>query len=250
MSFISSPNLPQSQVKCVLLGARYKKISEKLKEKNINTIQVPDNMDVLPWLCGHADLSLCHLGGKLMLLSKSLEGFAKELSALGFDVLTTDKPSASVYPADVGLNACLINGRLFHRLKYTDKRLISEALRNGCEPVNVSQAYTKCNICVVDENHIITEDKSIHKAADSCGIVSLLLSPGFIKLDGFNYGFIGGASGKLSKNILAFTGLLSGHPDEKRIYEFLDNCNVEPLYLSDEQCFDVGSIIPVIEDDI
>ena len=247
MSFIESPNLPKSQVKSVIIGAKYKKTAERLNQINIVTIQVPDNKDVLPTISGHADLSLCHLGGNRMLLSKSLEDFAPDLNIHGFEVLLTENSLASAYPGDVGLCACIINNKLFHNLKYTDKRLITEASVNGCKLINVSQGYTKCSVCVVENSHIITEDKSIHKAAENCGIISLLITPGFIKLVGFDYGFIGGATGKLSKNILAFTGTLSGHPDENRIYDFLESCNVEPLFLSDEPCFDVGSIIPVIE---
>jgi hypothetical protein len=249
MSFILSPNLPQNRVTHVILGSKYKKTAERLNKINISVIHVPDNKDVLPALSGHADLSICHLGGSRLLLSKSTEGFAPELSKYGFDVTVSEKPSDKSYPDDVGLCACILNNYLFHNIKYTDKGLINSALANGIKPLNVKQGYTKCSVCVVDDRHIITEDKSIQKAAEAIGISCLLISPGYIRLDGFDYGFIGGATGKLNKNILAFTGRLSSHPDKQKIYDYLESCGVEPFFLSEEPIYDVGSILPVIESD-
>ena len=87
--------------------------------------------------------------------------------------------------------------------------------------LEVQQGYTKCSICVVSENAIITSDIGIHCKAKESGIDSLLISPGYIDLPGYKYGFIGGASFKISDNVIAFTGSLDSHPDKDNIEHFL-----------------------------
>jgi hypothetical protein len=247
MGWLKNPNLPYNRVICAITGAKYSYLDEYFLKLGTAIIHVPDNVDVNPDLSGHADLSVFHTGGNSIFISQSIKAFKPVLEYYGFDVLLSAKPCSDIYPNDAGLNACLLDNRLFHNKKCSDKTLTDFAAKNKLKYINVSQGYTKCSVCVVDAEHIITEDKSIHKAAESCGIESLLISSGYIKLDGFAYGFVGGASGKLSKNILAFTGTLKHHPDENKILDYLKLCGVEPFYLTDMPCFDIGSIIPVKE---
>lgn len=247
MNWLKHPNLPVNRVNCAIIGAKYSSLGKYFLRLGIAVIHVPDNMDVNPHLSGHADLSVFHTGGNRIIISRSIAGFEPVLEQYGFDVRLSDKPCSAEYPADAGLNACLLDNRLFHNKKCSDKTLTDFAAENKLAYINVSQGYTKCSVCTVDAKHIITEDKVIHKAAKYCGIDSLLISPGYIRLDGFDYGFIGGASGKISKNTLAFTGTLKHHPDVNRILDYLKMCGVEPLFLTDKPCFDIGSIIPVKE---
>ncbi len=247
--WVERPNLPLFKVRYVLLGKKYSLLSNILSNLGINIIHVPDNYDVNPALAGHADLSALHLGGRRILVSRSIGHFASELNVLGFEAELSGRPCSAAYPGDVGLNACLIKNKLFCAAKYADEKLLVFAEEKGLEIISVKQGYAKCSICVVDESHIITEDKSVHKAAEACGVESLLISPGHVALEGFGYGFIGGATGKLGKSALAFTGTLKRHPDEDKILRFLEACAVEPVYLTDRPCFDVGSILPVIEED-
>ena len=58
----------------------------------------------------------------------------------------------------------------------------------------------------------------------------------------------GGCCGKISKDILAFTGKLSLHRDCDRIKSFLRNYNIYSLELSNKPLTDVGSILPVIQE--
>jgi len=248
MKWIRRPNLPETSVKRVVIGKKYGELAEALDDIGKSVIQVPDNKDVDPYLAGHADLSLFHMGDNGAIVSRSIEGFAPELEKLGFELRMTVKPCAAVYPGDVGLNACLLGNKLFHNLKYSDAKLRLFAAENHIKLINVKQGYAKCSICAVDDGHIITEDKAIARAASSCGVDCLLITPGHIRLEGFGCGFIGGAAGKLADNVLAFTGTLKRHPDERRILDYLTARRLEPLYLTDKPCYDVGSIIPVNEE--
>lgn len=74
-----------------------------------------------------------------------------------------------------------------------------------------------------------------------------MIQPGFIKLPGYDAGFIGGSAVKLSKDILAFTGHLNAHPEKKQICNYIQARGITIEYLTEEPCFDVGSMIPIKE---
>lgn len=119
----------------------------------------------------------------------------------------------------------------------------------GITLVPVNQGYAKCSVCAVDERSIITQDPSIAQAAKRHGLNVLKIQAGRILLPGYDTGFIGGCSGLLGRKLLAFTGSLGAHPDGEWIKEFLHSRGVEPLELTDGPLYDVGSILPLLEED-
>lgn len=215
-------------------------LEKPLKALDIELIQVPDNRSADPRLAGHADLSFVHLGGKKVLIGAAVTAAAPVLRAHGFEVEIAQKTQDKNYPADCNLNVCIVNDAVFCRADIAEPAAV-----RGRKILNVRQGYAKCSICVVDGTHIISDDAGIYKTAKSAGIDCLLIRKGFIELDGFEYGFIGGCTGKLAPNMLAFTGSLKKHPDEKKIIAYLRECGVEPVFLTDEPCFDAGSLLPV-----
>ena len=110
------------------------------------------------------------------------------------------------------------------------------------------QGYTKCSICVVDENAIITDDSKITQIAAANGIEALLVDKGLATLDGFKYGFIGGSSFKIDKNKVAFTGMIRNTYERNKIESFLSKRGIEAVYLTEDELFDIGSAIPLTEE--
>ena len=250
MKYVSRANLPDA-AKIVVIGEKYSKILEKpLKTRGIDVLSVPDNPNVGESVSGHADLSALHVGGKMIALAPYLKGsgFAESLSAMGFELSFPEITQGKRYPKDAALNVCLCGNKLIYNPKSAEKTIV-EYLTNsgGYEALPVKQGYTKCSVCVVNESSIITSDEGIHKRAVETGMESLKVAPGFISLPGFDYGFIGGASFKLSKHELAFTGKLDGHPDKDKIIEFISLHNIEPVYITEKPAFDIGSCIQIVE---
>lgn len=70
-----------------------------------------------------------------------------------------------------------------------------------------------------------------------------MIEEGFIDLPGLNYGFIGGATGMLSKRELLITGTLKEHPSQNKINEFSDKHKIKFHYISNNKIIDIGSII-------
>ena len=67
-------------------------------------------------------------------------------------------------------------------------------------------------------------------------------------LDGFEHGFIGGASFKISRSKIAFTGVITDNRERSRIEHFLNERGIAPVYLTDVPIFDIGSAIPITEE--
>ncbi len=109
--------------------------------------------------------------------------------------------------------------------------------------MHVAQGYTRCAALVVNDQSIITADAGVSRAAKNCNINVLDITPGHIGLQGFPYGFIGGAAFKISDDTMAFTGTLDGHPDGECIVGFLAENGLGSVFLTDRPIFDIGGAI-------
>ena len=145
------------------------------------------------------------------------------------------------YPGDVLYNAAAV-GTHFICSRYTDPGLIEEAKRQGLSPVIVPQGYVKCNLAVLDPNHIITEDDGIAKVLSSVEDIECLhIKAGEVALPGFKYGFIGGACGVIG-NTVFFSGDLSSHSSFTKIMDFCSSCGLETKWFSSYPLTDIGSV--------
>lgn len=149
------------------------------------------------------------------------------------------------YPKDIMFNCAVVGNNVLCKIDNTNKKVLEYLSLNNYNIVNVNQGYAKCSTCIVSDNAIITEDENIEQAAIKSGIEVLKIKKGFVNLDGYEYGFIGGASGLLNNNLLCFNGNIEKHPDYSRICGFCRKFNVEILSLNDDVLYDVGSIIAI-----
>lgn len=250
MTIIETPYLPQKPVKAVLIDQRAGQgIFQFFREKNIKTIPVPPCEDLEEPVSSHPDM-LCHLlsENKILIYKKKAESIADELIQLGFQVITDDSVLKKEYPYDVCYNAARIGNRVLLNPKTVSSFLYDYYIKSGLEIIEVQQGYTKCSVCIVDENSIITSDPGIERAAEKSGLDVLLIRQGGILIDRYDYGFIGGCSGKLDRETVCFSGLIVNHPDYNLIENFLSERGIKALSLSREALTDIGSIIPLTED--
>lgn len=240
---VETPHLPKSKVQHIIIGEKYRNLLENaLFTHNLESIWLKSNPYVDERLSGHADLSAAHLG-KSIILSEFLKPCEQIHNIIAAKYVPD--PQQAVYPYDAGLNICIVGERLFYNPKTANSKLIEKC---GCKQlIPVKQGYTKCSICVVDESSIITSDKRIAEAAKNAGMCALYLPEPFVKLDGFDYGFIGGASFKISADELAFTGVIDDTIIKSKIESFLCDRNIKPIYLTGKPIFDIGSAIPLTE---
>lgn len=246
---VKNPNLPE-MAEAVIIGEKYSSLlTNPLKNQGIEPIFVPNNALVDPRLSGHADLSVLHRGGDRLWLAPHLRGsgFADRLSAMGFVLDYPDMQQSDAYPADAQLNLCFCGQFVICNPNVIPSEIVDYLTISEYKIVNCRQGYARCSICVVDEGAIITADRGIGDAAKRAGMDILLIEPGYIALEGFSSGFIGGAAFKISQSKLAFTGKLDGHKNKNEVFDFLKCHGIEPIFLTEMPVFDIGSGIPILE---
>ena len=232
----------------MIIGEKYRDLLEiPLSERGVIPLWMPDDPYVDGRLSGHADLSLNKFGENNIILSEYLQNteLSEQIRALGYECIFTYNAEKPEYPYDAGLNVCQIGDALIYNSKS-----VCETLDNTIcvsNRIDCRQGYTKCAVCVVNENAIITQDKAIHAKAMANGIDSLSVSDGIAELDGFDCGFIGGATFKLSEHQMAFTGTIECPQEKNAIESFLAQRGIEAVYLTDRKLFDIGSAILLTE---
>lgn len=250
MKFVENPNLPVC-TDIVIIGEKYCNILQNgVGKLGINILSMPDNPYVDDRLSGHADLSALHLGGNRLLLAPYLKGssFSRQLEDRGFEIKFASIEQSALYPNDAQMNVCILGDKVIYNPKTGSDAIVKYlTIGNGAIQVSSRQGYSRCSVCVVNDNAIITADEGICRSAKAHGIDVLKIMPGYIDLPGFDYGFVGGASFKISDTKLAFTGGLDRHPDAEQIIEFTSLHNVDLVYITDKPAFDIGGAIPITE---
>lgn len=246
MKFIEKPNLPQSRVTVAAISYEAGEATKKLTDLGIKVIQIPINPALPLPVNSHADLQLLHLG-KNNIFVQHEHLFAGELQKK-LNIVKIKKEPGNKYPDDVRLNCAFIGNNLICNAKTIAHEILDFAENNEFNIINVNQGYSRCSICIINENAIITDDESIFTAAGNYLNDALLVSKGSIGLNGYNYGFIGGCCGKINKDKIAFNGRIESHSDCNQIIDFLNKHNIECIELSNERLTDIGGILPLCEE--
>ena len=163
------------------------------------------------------------------------------LEAAGYTVIAHKQSPDGKYPCDVALNCALVGNKIIANEKYMSDEIKKIARINVLQTVNVKQGYAKCSTVTVSDNAIITADPSIVKAAERANIDVLSIRPDFVTLDGYNTGFLGGASGNTEVAVI-FCGNLDSHPDSSLIKEFCSVHGKTIVCLGNNPLYDYGTI--------
>ena len=152
-----------------------------------------------------------------------------------------NKSLGGTYPGDVAYNISRIGNNVILNINYADEKAVNYYKSYGFNIINVKQGYSKCSICT-DGKYALTEDDGIYKALIKNNISALKIKYGGVRLSGFDYGFIGGASGYIKSKLL-FCGDIEGVPNYKAIKDFFAENNTEIIALDENELEDYGSII-------
>ena len=220
--------------------------NKKLKDFFITNghqlIEVRKTPAVYDSVAAHSDIYLCKLREELIVAPEQYPLIADGLIESGIPFSVSTGQLGSQYPMNIRYNAAQVGTFLIHNTKYTDPLIIEKAKKLGLQLVHVKQGYTKCNLVIVDDHSAITSDAGIAEELSKYPIEVLLIAQGHIALDGFPYGFLGGASGKVGSQII-FNGNLSAHPDFQSITAFIQSRGLQVVYFDDYPLADIGSII-------
>lgn len=191
----------------------------------------------------HADMQILPINDRIFIL-KECTGLAKKL--LEKNLTFCGNRAGEKYPENILLNFLFHNNILYGKIQAIDSKLFEYCKHNDIKTVNINQGYARCSTLVVNDNAVITSDSTIEKALTENGVEVLKISSGNIVLDGYDYGFIGGASGKLDDNTVVFFGNIQTHPDYLMIKEFCKKHNVRIKSVCNKMPLtDIGGIVKI-----
>ncbi len=225
------------------------KCRKSLENMGLILIEVPQNCYLDKQVSAHPDIQMFAVHSNI-LAEKSLADKLKEqmffMGECDYKIRELELYSEEThYPYDCTLNFAVCGNKLIGNRKIINSELLCLSEKYNMEIIDVNQSYAKCNICIVNESAIITEDKGIAKACTENGLSVLLLNTNSVKLNGYKNGFIGGATGTIiseNKNTIMFCGDITVHPEYNLIAEFVYNNGADIISLSDEPLYDYGSI--------
>ncbi len=191
----------------------------------------------------HPDMQIHFIDYHTAVVAPSVyEHYVKTLPS-NITVLKGEKDPGRTYPEDCAYNVAKLGKRVIGNLFYVDSVIKNLYTAKGFEFINVKQGYTKCNLCIVDDNSVITEDEGLFKSLTNHGIDVLKIPHGEVKLKFFDNGFIGGAAGKIASDKIAFYGDVSKTTYFEQIESFLSSRGVKMISLSQSTLNDFGSIL-------
>ena len=252
LKLLNKPSLPQNKVDTVIMSGEYAQFVELLQnEYNLNILINEPDLRLTADIRSHADCVFLQLDSNNIIIDRTKENIVNYLTKGEFEnnvnIHIAKGEVKSPYPYDVRLNARVISDRIICNIKYIDNNVLGFAEKNHYKLIHVNQGYSACSTVIINDNALITDDESIYRSSKNNGIDCLLISKGSVKLNGRDYGFIGGTCGMIDKNLLAFTGSLDTHSDCELIKDYLNKYSIKYIELSNGPLIDIGGIIPITE---
>ncbi len=228
MPFIIDRNMRQSCIQ------HLRKIdSEIYFSQNYDKIYYPVNT--------HPDIQIHFVNPRTAFVPPELFEYYKNTLPSFIDLRTGAQYLGGTYPSNVAYNVARIGKYVILNKKTVDKNILNYYIENGFTLINVKQGYTKCNICT-DGEIAVTEDEGIYSALCENGIKTLKIPAGSVRLEGFDYGFIGGASGVFKDKIL-LCGEIKNKEILNQIKSFFNTNGAEIIIIDKEELTDYGSIL-------
>lgn len=213
-------------------------------EKLGHTVISSDTVSILPIPeQKHADMHILPINNDIFLLNECTV-LAEKLPKERLNYC--NKKAGNMYPNNILLNFLFLNNTLYGKLSAIDKNLLDYCKEKNIRTVNINQGYARCSTLMLNKKAVITSDLSIEKTLKKDGVEVLLISSGNIVLDGYDYGFIGGATGKIDENTVAFFGNVTNHPDFRKIENFCEKHNVSiKILCKDIPLTDIGGMVKI-----
>lgn len=177
----------------VILSGEYPIFGERLSQLGYHVIYSGTLPQLIDYERSHADMQ-CLIIDETAFVLKECNKLAAQLAG-EYRVVLTEGDIEGKYPANVRLNAAVVGKNLIANLKALDHKVAVHCTRNGYRLIHVNQGYAKCSCAIVSDNALITSDDGVYNSLKESRIEVLKIRQGRVRLDGAQYGFIGGASG-------------------------------------------------------
>lgn len=211
-------------------------------ELGYGVMRIPGYTVLQPPVASHPDMLFSVFGDGSLLTDRNYfinnPDFFKALAEKSVRMVLSRDELKGEYPRDVLFDAIRTEKLLIGNLKYTARELFSDDIT----AVNVRQGYALCSTLLM-KGSAISADGGICKALSENGYEVLRISAGGIVLDGYGYGFIGGASAVLNEcKTVVFFGNVSAHADGERIISFCKERGYNVLFDESYPLTDLGGV--------
>ena len=239
--FLKTPYVPERKVRLALIGHESEPFRALLRDCGVETIVLPPSQTNDPAVKNHADLSVFHAGCGEFFCSENAAGVVRAFQPEQLTVV----PVGKQYPFDCALNIAWLRNHAFGLGQGSGSAVGACLQSRGVRWHTVRQGYANCSVCQIGENSLITDDPSVYAAAIAAGLEALLVQKGDVRLNGHDYGFIGGASAMIGPGEAVFFGDLSKHRDLALIKAFLQSHGCICHDLTDIPLTDIGGIVAI-----
>ena len=238
-SYIKEPYLPSGKTAVCAVSEECGEVIEFLVGMGIEVLKVKPSRFLPQNIASHADLQILPLGGNAIAVNSEQKEIITKLNDLGFIITETDG-FTDRYPNDCLLNLLIIKDSI-----YGNPRCLSDQLTGERKAVSVKQGYAKCSTLLIDSGHAVTDDSGISRALTKDGIENICITQKEIQLPGYERGFIGGASGRISSEEIIFCGKISKTKFWPQISPMFENFRVTEI--GNQTPKDFGGIVPLME---
>ncbi len=226
-------------------------VSEKVKNTlrilGFSVLLLEASPLLAPPVAAHADMLMLAHKNKVFVSDEYARANAKIFEKIGKYGYSTVKCSTRLgkkYPEDIAFNVFFARNTLVGNLSHTAAEVTDYAAENGIKARSVKQGYSKCSTLLLGENAAITADSGIFTALTQLGmdVLQIKNTRNAVRLDGYEYGFIGGASA-VFENKVYFCGNIHLHPEANKITDFCKCHGFEIVCLDETPLNDIGGII-------
>ena len=217
----------------------------ELIARGFSVVPLPRFSALDPRVASHPDMLILPLGNRLFVHQNYYTEARREieqiLCASSLTPTVIHDTIGMAYPHDVALNLAVVGHHILGRRGSISPAVLDYVAQKDFSVINVKQGYAKCATVILGDKAIITADPTIEKAGRALSLSVLRIREGHVSLDGYDHGFLGGASGVCEKTVF-FCGDIMHHPDGKNITEFCHSQGFEAVSLSSEPLYDVGTL--------
>ncbi len=226
----------------LILGSKYIEEIKELNDLGYDIITFSPSETLNNEISSHADINVFKYDDTLFVNADIIEQIGECTAPYR---LIPVVGISSPYPSDIKLNCAVIGNNILCNTNHVAKEILDFAERNDIHIIHTNQGYSKCSVCVLNDNAVITDDDGIACLLKNYQMDVLKISKGDIYLSDKHYGFIGGASGKLNDKEIYFSGDISAHPDYKSIVKFLNKYHIKPVFNKNRKLNDFGGFITI-----
>jgi hypothetical protein len=222
-------------------------ISQALASRGFEILSLPRDERLQLPVSSHADMLVSVIENNIFCSEQyyyNNEKIFSRIASYGYTVTPCKIELSSKYPNDIAFNMLYIKNCILGKTDLLPQEIKNFSEKAKIDLLPIKQGYAKCSTLLLNNKAIISADNGIIKKASSLGLSTLKIenSPEAITLCGYDYGFIGGASGVFDKSIY-FVGDIKLHPQSDMIIDFCTKMGFEAISLGDHKLCDIGGII-------